>query len=261
MLQLIILGTHGAFVENGEQYQTAALITDGRTNYLIDAGFTILPALSQVGIALSTVNGVFVTHVHPDHVGGIGDLAFRKYYMEKTKLHVVAPDDVWEELHCYLDAILTPFNTWNGRISHRLSEIVDISRVPVDRDGRSLPFSPDMDSTMEISSEPVLHIPGKPCCAYTIRDRKSGKAFWWSGDMVCQQEILEAVAADDTVDTMFVDCHTAPAWPNTVHCHLDQMHALPLFVTTKIKLIHWGTGDPTVPSDTPYAHIGDIFKL
>lgn len=248
MLQLFILGTHGAFCDAADEFHTGALVTDGNSSYLIDAGSTVIRALAAAEMKPDIVDGVFVTHVHGDHVGGLEELAFRKYYLQKKKLHVVAPDDIWEDLHCYLDMGLTPFNTWDGGISHRLSEIIDISRIPMAKDGRSLPFCPDMDSAMEFHSEPVLHIPGKSCCAYTVRDIRTGNSFWWSGDMVFQKEILASVADNEAVKAMFVDCHPKPAWPGTVHCHIDQLQTLPDKAQEKIHPIHYGSDAGALPS-------------
>jgi len=262
MLQLLVLGTHGAFRQAPGEYHTNALVMDGSSTYLIDAGATVIEALAAANVQPPAVDGVFVTHVHGDHVGGIEELAFRKYYLEWQKLHVVAPDDVWEELFCYLDTTLTPFNAWDGSISHRLNDIIDISRIPLTITGRTLPFSPDMDSTMEFVGEPVVHVPGKPCCAYTVRDRSTGAGFWWSGDTVFCPDAIEAAAC--FVGTLFVDCHAKPAWPGTVHTHIDQLQMLTQETQEKIRLIHYGSDVSALPFPSDVlrpAVAGELFKF
>jgi len=54
------------------------LIVDKATNRrcLIDAGYgneksKLLPRLAALGVAPDTISAVFITHIHPDHVGGL----------------------------------------------------------------------------------------------------------------------------------------------------------------------------------------------
>ncbi len=43
-------------------------------NFLIDAGPNVLENLHKLGISLSEIDGIFLTHVHDDHFAGITDL-------------------------------------------------------------------------------------------------------------------------------------------------------------------------------------------
>ena len=60
---------------------------DNRT-YLIDAGPNILNNLSYLGIGLSQIDGIFLSHVHDDHFAGITDLlnVERRLKLYTTKL-------------------------------------------------------------------------------------------------------------------------------------------------------------------------------
>ena len=55
-----------------------SLVTDGKTNILIDCGTSgkrALLALEKVGIAPQTICAILVTHEHTDHTSGVGILA------------------------------------------------------------------------------------------------------------------------------------------------------------------------------------------
>lgn len=56
--------------------------------YLIDAGPNILSNLSYLGIGLSEIDGIFLTHIHDDHFAGITELlnVERKLNLYATKL-------------------------------------------------------------------------------------------------------------------------------------------------------------------------------
>lgn len=65
----------------GASYQASLnvfLIVDGKNgkNYLIDAGYgksqsELLPQLEKMNLKPADIDGVFITHIHPDHVGGL----------------------------------------------------------------------------------------------------------------------------------------------------------------------------------------------
>ena len=58
----------------------SSLVTDGKTNILIDCGTSgkrAIAALSKIGIAPDTICAILVTHEHTDHTSGVGILARR----------------------------------------------------------------------------------------------------------------------------------------------------------------------------------------
>lgn len=52
----------------------ASIIHHGGKNYLIDAGPNILNNLEYLGLGLSEIDGIFLSHNHDDHFSGITDL-------------------------------------------------------------------------------------------------------------------------------------------------------------------------------------------
>jgi ribonuclease Z len=72
-LRVTLLGT-GVPTPSAERYQAATLIEAGDKRLLIDAGRGVAVRLWQVGIPLGSIDGVFLTHFHSDHINGLGDL-------------------------------------------------------------------------------------------------------------------------------------------------------------------------------------------
>lgn len=71
MLQTCVLGSGTAFQDDGRG--TAAIVVVGdesRRSCLIDAGPTLLQAASRYGVDPSTIDRLFLTHLHGDHIAG-----------------------------------------------------------------------------------------------------------------------------------------------------------------------------------------------
>jgi len=66
----------------------ASVIYHGNRLYLIDAGPNVLNNLSYLGIGLSEIDGIFLSHIHDDHFAGITELlnVERRLKLYTTKL-------------------------------------------------------------------------------------------------------------------------------------------------------------------------------
>jgi phosphoribosyl 1,2-cyclic phosphodiesterase len=69
----------------------STLISDGKTNLLIDCGASgkqIEKSLLNAGVSIREINAVLITHEHSDHTEGIGVLSrrycFPVYATERT---------------------------------------------------------------------------------------------------------------------------------------------------------------------------------
>jgi ribonuclease Z len=72
-LRVTLLGT-GVPTPSAERYQAATLIEAGDKKLLVDAGRGVSVRLWQLGIPLSAIDAVFLTHFHSDHINGLADL-------------------------------------------------------------------------------------------------------------------------------------------------------------------------------------------
>ncbi len=102
----------------------ASLIHNQDKIYLIDAGPNILSNLSYLGIGLSEIDGIFLTHIHDDHFAGITELlnVERKLNLYTTKLirrtaekklRALMNSEI-DLLHVAFNCIDLEFNMWNG---------------------------------------------------------------------------------------------------------------------------------------------------
>lgn len=88
----ITLGTMGGPVAAPVRSQPAnALVHSGRV-YLVDAGDGAVQQLSRAGIMLPRVTGVFLSHLHADHTGGLSAvLALRNQTNVRDRLTIYGP--------------------------------------------------------------------------------------------------------------------------------------------------------------------------
>lgn len=72
--RLIMLGTAGGPVVRAERFQPAqVLVVDGYP-FVIDCGEAVAHRLVQAGVPLDTIDSVYLTHHHSDHIAGYGSL-------------------------------------------------------------------------------------------------------------------------------------------------------------------------------------------
>lgn len=96
---LRILGAAGAFQHVAPS--TSYLMTLNGEHYLIDCSPYVNRTLSQFGITVEQIKGIFISHVHDDHTGDLVTFA-----LNKGRTDLFASKEVWEALKLKLAAIL-----------------------------------------------------------------------------------------------------------------------------------------------------------
>ena len=144
--------THGVFQFRVLGARITVLIEDGRA-LLVDTGLqgSLLPitgGLKDLGLTLDHIDTVVITHAHPDHCGGLGEL------VEGTEIKVAAhrlDADI-------ISGTVTPPNPLRNELLAKMAEPVLPKlmgdHVPVDlplEDGDIIPFGAEVR---------VVHLPG-----------------------------------------------------------------------------------------------------
>lgn len=78
MIEIVILGSGAGFATRDRFCTSIALLAD-RDLYLFDCGEPCAALLFRAGIDALALKTVFVSHMHPDHVGGLASLLFSVY--------------------------------------------------------------------------------------------------------------------------------------------------------------------------------------
>lgn len=161
---LKFIGYGSAF--NTKAGNNSAYIKSGSKLFIIDCGSTTFSRMIDMNL-LDGVDEIFVllTHLHPDHVGSLGDLIFYSYYsmgtMGEPCLTVLSPEDLKiEELLTLMgvDSPLYSLEYLDNGVKYLINE----------------------DLKMYIDGRPVNHVKEIPSYGYVLSYK--GEWAYYSGD-------------------------------------------------------------------------------
>ncbi|NOV03344.1 MBL fold metallo-hydrolase [Paenibacillus planticolens] len=221
-LQIQMLGTGSAFAKTF--YNTSALIRSNGMNILIDCGLTTPKSLYDIHMKPDQIDGIVISHIHADHVGGLEEIAFRLLYesnQKKTKLFLTKAiaDILWE-------------NTLRGGMYnpeegyYSLEDYFDVN-VMEERE----PF--EIGPGLSVEFIPTLHIPRKPNYSLFINDR-----IFYSADIRFNKDLLIHEVVDKrNCHTIFHDCQLSGQ--GFIHATLGELLTLPEHIQQRMYLMHY----------------------
>jgi ribonuclease BN (tRNA processing enzyme) len=241
MVEVTFLGSGGAFTDFRENYHTAVLVRvpwpaslglPKPATFLIDCGPTAVQSLKELGVHPTEIDSVVITHVHSDHIGGLEQLIWERYYTgsegspswETTP--IVAHHKVWEQLSQALAPGLDVYTNKRGfAVSGGLDDLVTHQQIVKLPDSHRMYFVA------------VPHVGGMPCYGVLLKSFGTGETCFYTSDCQFQPDIGQ-IAEDAAI--IFHDCSFTPKYPGTVHTHYGELLTLPNYVRRKIVLMHHG---------------------
>jgi hypothetical protein len=248
---LRFLGTGGAF---SRRYgTTCSLVTlPSGERWLIDCGRQAPDQLWEAGLDWHEIAGQIVTHVHGDHIFGLEDFAFQRYYQAqvggavrsimtggprpKLIAHGAVKDEVWESLAASLRYLKIDDDLLAGTLESYFEVLAPTAFEPAGAN----PWR--HSETFECGGIPLIareseHVPGKPSCSLEFQVEGAGKdtIAWWSGDCTVDAEFLISIEPRTTI--YFHDC-TFTDYPGQVHGAFSLLAQLPELVRRKMVLMH-----------------------
>lgn len=83
-LRVVLLGTGGPRPDMS-QFGPSTLVQVGGRNFLFDCGRGALLHLSELHVSPAQIDGLFISHLHSDHIVGISDLYLTGWVMGRSK--------------------------------------------------------------------------------------------------------------------------------------------------------------------------------
>ena len=192
-MKVVLLGTGGPRPDPNRM-GPSTLVSIGEDNIIVDAGRGVATRLVQASVPITDYGYVFITHLHFDHTGGLGDLLFAAWNKARNKtIHVYGPRGTRKMVNHLFEA-------YERDIWYRMSEteltvekLIDIRDMVVVHD-----VEPGMiyrgDDWM-VSAEYVEHGHGLglsredwPCLAYRISEGENSVVI--SGDAVYSKRLI-----------------------------------------------------------------------
>jgi ribonuclease BN (tRNA processing enzyme) len=238
MFDLIMLGVGSAFTIPGSDFnlcdwQSNILIRKNDKNLLLDCGSDIRFSYTEAGYRLTEINGIYVSHLHADHVGGIEGVAFSNFFSYPQKrptlfsaASLVGP--LWNQsLKGGLESI-------EGRRMD-LTGYFDVHRIP--KNGffiwEGIRF--DLVQVVHVMAErSIKHSYG----LMISENSNSPKIFWTSDTQFCPNQIRSFYTSADLI---LQDCETSP-FHSGVHAHYEELKTLDPAVKAKMHLYHYQPG-------------------
>lgn len=219
---LQMLGTGNAFSK--KMYNNNGLIQRGEHKWLIDCGYLATRALHELKIPLNSLDGIFITHTHADHVGGLEEVAFRLHYEYNLRMKLYVPQLVIESLweHTLKGALE---NKSEGM--YHLTDYFDV--IPI-FEGTLL----KIDDQLNFEIIRTLHVPEKPSYSFIIQQN-----VFYSSDMQFMPDFLiNEIISKRNCKSILHDCHLLGH--SGVHASLEQLLTLPTHIQSMTYLMHYG---------------------
>lgn len=202
-LHVYLCGT-GSPMPESQRAGSCVGVLAGNQGFVFDTGSGSIRKLGRMGFPMGALKGAFLTHLHSDHIDGLGELLLMAWIgqhdFRSEPLPVTGPEGT--------AAVVNGFNTaYSLDRGYRIAHHGDVAN-PAGYGGRpvenALPAGPSAqkvvhdDAGVTITAIRVDHSPIEPAFGYRV-DYK-GRSISLSGDTVFHPGF---VAASEGVDVMF----------------------------------------------------------
>lgn len=215
-MEIIFLGTGDAFSK--QYYNSNILINFNNTNLLLDCGHTCPASIHAYGIALPTIQNIFISHCHADHIGGLEEVALRNRYIYQQKINLHIPQALEK-------------NIWDHSLNGGLVEYTE-EYHQIGLDHYFNVHAVENHFTIEGVKFEIIqtkHIKGMK--SYGIYFNR----IFYTDDTIFDLPLLERMSKRS--DLIIHDCSFSES---PVHTYYKELLTLPMEMRKKIYLIHYG---------------------
>lgn len=175
----------------GVRAQTGTAVIVNGHFFMFDVGDGVVQKAENMGLPLTKLDGIFITHWHSDHMMDLPSIISRSWLLGRNnELHLYGPDG----LDTLNQAINQYLHIENGhRVDHHSAAIMDVSKaraIPHEfknvQGGKAIVYQKD---GITITAFDVNHEPIEPAVGYAIEYK--GKKVVISGDTKKDDMVLE----------------------------------------------------------------------
>lgn len=236
-LTLMFVGVGSAFTKR--LYQTNLLVIKGEDHLLIDCGTKCGQAFHELGLSITSVRNILITHSHADHIGSLEEVALLGRYVVKRK-PVMVINEAYQ--HILWDMSLRGGAAYNEEVCGDILSFKDMFDVL-----RPFPINGFNRETFEVNIGSInikmfrtKHIPDSSdgwensfwSCGVVIDDR-----VMFTSDTRFDPELIEDFDSRFHFEKIFHDCQF---FTGGVHSSIDEISTLPADVKKRMYLTHYG---------------------
>ncbi|WP_241127593.1 MBL fold metallo-hydrolase [Novosphingobium terrae] len=223
--QWITLGTAGGPVPAPLRSQPANLLVTADGAYLVDCGDGCVEQLAKAGIALDRVKGLFISHLHYDHVGGVSALLGLRY---QTSIYAPLPIYGPPGTKAMVDGLIAAMRPFAmsgygipGTRHVDPAETVAVSEVSGGEPVRLGPITATTVQNTHYSFAPGSE-DDKRFRSLAWRFETGGRSFVFTGDTGPSEAVTHLASGADVLISEIIDLKTTLAMVHHENPHLDE---------------------------------------
>lgn len=178
-MRIVMLGTGAALVDPARGHSGIVITVEGR-HYLLDIGHGTTRQLVRANIDPSTVNHVFISHLHFDHIEDAGYFVIATWMQDRqVKPSIYGPPGTRRFVgHLLEDGAFQADIHARAQYKQR-AESMEMVRPAVHEFGPGRVFE---DDRVKVYADYVDHIPSEILHCFGFRIQAAGKVVAFSGD-------------------------------------------------------------------------------
>lgn len=230
-MKLTFLGSGDAFVLSAMNFQSNLLLeSSSGKRFLIDCGSDARNSLDALGYSYKDIHGVYISHLHADHIGGLEWLGFSSYF-----------DPTAESPEIFVHKSLKK-PLWDNSLSGGMAGLEEKEATletffKVNSIAKSFSWEGTQFELVEMTHI-YNHKKKQPCFGLFFKVG-TRKILFTSDTRFIPDELMPYYKASDLI---LHECETAP-FKSGVHCHYTELVGLPPEIKKKMWLYHFNRGD------------------
>jgi len=233
---LQFLGTGNARSKPPANYNTNALVHVDGKRWLIDCGLLCPVALHAMDMSVLDVDGVYISHLHGDHVLGLEEVFCTNYFIKQRRVGLWVPCglltahsgiegyDIWD--NCLRAAMES--SIYDEGMLHLLT-LADFADVHV-----MSPGGPENIFGLKAEIFEVTHVPNRPSYGIVL-----DKRVCFTSDCTFSDTAI-ANYFENGAEIIFHDVDFEPTVCNSVHASFEELLTLPRDFRERMVLMHYG---------------------